>query len=72
MSYGPLKNCYRCKTPLDLNDPANGGYCGGDYCLAYGKSDLMKRDEQKAAIAAGPNRQERRIAAAKARRNKFK
>lgn len=34
MSYGPLHHCYRCKAKLDINDPANGGYCGGHHCLS--------------------------------------
>ena len=62
MSYGPLKNCYKCKKPLDLKDPNNGGYCGGNRCLILDAAP-------KPAPPNGPNRKQRRAAAKRARKN---
>ena len=81
MSYGPLEKCYRCKTKLDINDPANGGYCGGHFCLL--DPDRPKSARALEPSTAGPaltnhppaprpagSRKERRAAAAKARQKK--
>ena len=61
MSYGPLKNCYKCKAPLILSDPANEGYCGGAFCLG----DPVPK---VASIPNGPNQKQRRAAAKRARK----
>ncbi len=70
MSYGPLSKCWKCKTPLDLNDLGNGGYCGGHYCLLHpvrqsGPVQLLRKSDKK--YADGLNRKQRRAAARKAR-----
>ncbi len=32
MSTGPTRKCMSCGVSLDINDPLNGGYCGGHLC----------------------------------------
>jgi hypothetical protein len=74
MSYGPLAKCYKCKKELDINDPQNGGYCGGNYCIVEDLDrpiidtfeTIHRLEEEKKPKLVG-NRKERRAAVAKAR-----
>lgn len=75
MSYGPLKNCHRCKVPLNLSDPSNEGYCGGDFCFGDPvpkELSILTNRKQRYGLNRGQrdglNRKERRVAAKRARK----
>lgn len=75
MSHGPTEACVKCKAPLNLNDPRNGGYCGGHLCMLdpmYKAADPydFNAAEWDERLAPKGTRKQRRAAEAKARKQK--